>query len=106
VLGIALGVAMLISVVLVNRSILRSFAETLDDISGKADLEVTAAASYEEEKLEGIRAVPGVTARHARRAGDGAVAPPAGPRASGCSSSGSTSSARTTSTSAATTPPR
>lgn len=60
VLGIALGVAMLISVVLVNRSILRSFAETLDDISGKADLEVTAAASYEEEKLEGIRAVPGV----------------------------------------------
>ncbi len=61
VLGISLGVAMLIAVVLVNRSILRSFADTLDDISGKADLEVTAAASYEGgENLEGIRAVPGV----------------------------------------------
>jgi putative ABC transport system permease protein len=61
VLGIALGVAMLVSVVLVNRSILRSFADTLDDISGKADLEVTAAASFEEAALETVRAVPGVT---------------------------------------------
>ena len=60
VLGISLGVAMLIAVVLVNRSILRSFADTLDDISGKADLEVTAAASFEEDKLDQIRGVPGV----------------------------------------------
>ena len=60
VLGIALGVAMLIAVVLVNRSILRSFADTLDDISGKADLEVTAAASFEEDKVDVVRGVPGV----------------------------------------------
>lgn len=60
ILGISLGVAMLIGVVLVNRSILRSFAETLDDISGKTDLEVTAAASFEESRLDEVRAVPGL----------------------------------------------
>jgi putative ABC transport system permease protein len=60
VLGIALGVAVLIAVVLVNRSVMRGFTETLEDVSGRVDLEVTASRGFEEDRLDLVRGVAGV----------------------------------------------
>ncbi len=60
VLGIALGVAVLIAVVLVNRSIVASFGATIDSVSGKANLQVTGGGGFEEEVVEKVRATPGV----------------------------------------------
>src|SRR5262245_2508556 len=45
VCGVMLGVAVLVAVVLVNRSIIRSIRAAVDDISGKVDLQVTAGSS-------------------------------------------------------------
>lgn len=61
-LGIALGVGVLVAVVLVNRSVMRGFSDTLDDVSGRVDLEVTAAKGVEEDRLDVVRAVDGVAA--------------------------------------------
>lgn len=61
VLGIALGVAMFIAVVAVNRTILRGVSATFEDISGKTDLQIEAGASgLPEDLLERVRATPGV----------------------------------------------
>jgi putative ABC transport system permease protein len=61
VLGIALGIAVLVAVAVVNRSILQSVAHTIDDVAGKADLQVSAGSSGVDESLvESIRGVPGV----------------------------------------------
>lgn len=59
--GIALGVAVLIAVVTVNRGIVGSFSNTLDDISGKVHLEVRGGdTGLDEGLLEQVRGVPGV----------------------------------------------
>jgi putative ABC transport system permease protein len=61
VLGIALGVAMFIAVVGVNRSIMRGVSATFQDISGKTDLQIGAGASgFHEDLLARVRATPGV----------------------------------------------
>jgi putative ABC transport system permease protein len=61
VLGIALGIAVLVAVLLVNGSIARSFAATIDDISGKVDFEVTSPSGlFDEAAFEQARAVAGV----------------------------------------------
>jgi putative ABC transport system permease protein len=63
VVGIALGVAVLIAVVIINRSILGSMTSTLDDIAGKADLQVSASgrgSGFAESVLETIMALPEV----------------------------------------------
>jgi putative ABC transport system permease protein len=61
VLGVALGVGVLVSVQLVDRSIVKSFAATIDDISGKVDLEVTSAiGAFDESKYDDVKAIPGV----------------------------------------------
>lgn len=61
IVGIALGIAVLIAVATVNQSILESVAATIDDIAGKADLQMTAGASgFDAELLDRVRAVPGV----------------------------------------------
>lgn len=60
-LGIALGVAVLVSVVLVSRSIVRGVTETMDDVAGKADLQISASSSgFDETLLDTARSVPGV----------------------------------------------
>jgi putative ABC transport system permease protein len=60
-LGIALGVAVVVSVVLVSRSIVDGVTQTLDDIAGKADLQISASSSgFAESLLDTVREVPGV----------------------------------------------
>lgn len=59
--GVMLGVAVLIAVTLVNRSILKSIRAAVDDISGKADLQITVGSGgLDEHLLEKVREVPGV----------------------------------------------
>ena len=61
VLGIALGIAVLVAVAVVNRSILSSVGRTIDDVAGKADLQVSAGASgIDDSIVDRVRAVPGV----------------------------------------------
>ena len=60
-LGIALGVAVAVSVVLVSRSIVDGVTQTIDDLAGKADLQISATASgFDESLLDTVREVPGV----------------------------------------------
>lgn len=62
VLGIALGVAVLVAVLIINRSILDSVASTIDDVAGKAELQVrSGSAGFSEKLLETVRDTPGVT---------------------------------------------
>lgn len=62
-LGIALGVAVLVAVATVNRGIIGSFSETLDQISGKVHLEVKGGdTGLPEDLLDTVRKVPGVRA--------------------------------------------
>ncbi len=59
--GISLGVAVLVAVVTVNHGIVGSFADTLDEISGKVHLEVRGGdTGIDEDLLEQVRSVPGV----------------------------------------------
>lgn len=61
VFGIALGVAVVIAVALVNRSILGSVASTFERIGGRADLQVSAGSSgFAESLFDTIRETPGV----------------------------------------------
>ena len=61
VVGIALGVAILIAVALVNQSILGSVAATIDDIAGRSDLQVGAGSSgFDVALLDKVRETPGV----------------------------------------------
>jgi putative ABC transport system permease protein len=61
VLGVSLGVAVLVAVVVLNRSIIAGFTATVDEISGKADFEVVGkAGSIDESILDAVRAVAAV----------------------------------------------
>jgi putative ABC transport system permease protein len=61
VLGVALGVAVLVAVVTANHSIVAGTKATLDDLSGKADLQISAGASgFDESLLDVVKQVDGV----------------------------------------------
>jgi putative ABC transport system permease protein len=61
VFGVALGVAVVVAVVLVNRSIMGGVRATVDNVSGKAALQVSGGLpGFDESLLERARAVPGV----------------------------------------------
>jgi len=62
VLGVAVGVATLVGVVSINRSVLDAFRSTVETIAGKSDLIVSGTvAGFDEELVERARAVPGVS---------------------------------------------
>jgi putative ABC transport system permease protein len=62
IFGVAVGVATLVGITAINRSVMDAFRSTIDTIAGKADLTVAAEASgFPEELLDTVRAVPGVT---------------------------------------------
>ncbi|HLL52574.1 MAG TPA: FtsX-like permease family protein [Myxococcaceae bacterium] len=62
VLGVAVGVATMVGVTAINRSVLDAFRSTVDVVAGKTDLTVTGSlAGFDEGVLEQVRAVPGVT---------------------------------------------
>ncbi len=59
--GIALGVATMVAIDIVNASVLRSFEESINHITGKSVLQVTDAESgFPEAMLERVQMVPGV----------------------------------------------
>lgn len=59
--GVLLGVAAVVAVALVSRSLTHSIASTIDDIAGKTDWQVSAGpAGLDEGLLDAVRAVPGV----------------------------------------------
>ncbi len=59
--GICLGVAAMAAIDIINVSVLRSFAESIDHISGKAALEISGAETgLPEEMLEQVQKVAGV----------------------------------------------
>ncbi len=61
VAGISLGVAAIVSIGIVNKSVMRSFEDSISRVTGRAALEVTGAASgFPEELLERVQKVPGV----------------------------------------------
>jgi putative ABC transport system permease protein len=62
-LGVALGVAVFVSMRLANRSAMASFAETVDAVAGKANLQITSdSEGFDERIYPRVRAVPGVKA--------------------------------------------
>ncbi len=59
--GICLGVAAMVSINIVNTSVLHSFAESINHITGRAALEITGAESgFPEEMLDRVQKVAGV----------------------------------------------
>ncbi|MDP3695867.1 MAG: FtsX-like permease family protein [Desulfocapsaceae bacterium] len=59
--GICLGVAVMVSIDLVNRSVLRSFEDSINQITGRAVLQITGADSgFPEEMLDRVQGVAGV----------------------------------------------
>ncbi|MBI4552516.1 MAG: ABC transporter permease [Candidatus Latescibacteria bacterium] len=63
VLGVALGVAVFVSIRLANHSALASFADTVDAVAGKANLQVVSdSEGFDERIYPKVRAVPGVQA--------------------------------------------
>ena len=59
--GICLGVAAIVSIGIVNKSVLRSFEDTINRVTGRAALQVTGAASgFPEDMIERVQKVPGV----------------------------------------------
>ncbi|HEY8209201.1 MAG TPA: FtsX-like permease family protein [Myxococcaceae bacterium] len=74
--GVAVGVATLVAVTVINRSVMQAFRSTVDTVSGRADLTVAGSeAGFDEAVLEQVKKVTGVT--HASAALT-AVAPVAG----------------------------
>ncbi len=62
-LGLALGVAVIVAMRLVNGAVFESIRASVDDVAGRAVLSVTnGQAGVPEELLERVRAVPGVKA--------------------------------------------
>jgi putative ABC transport system permease protein len=60
--GVAVGVATLVGIAAINRSVMDAFRSTIDTVAGKAQLTVAADTSgFPEELLDTVRAVPGVT---------------------------------------------
>jgi putative ABC transport system permease protein len=63
-LGVSLGVALFVAIHVINRSTIQSFRESVESISGKSALVVSAGETgFSEEKLEVVVKTPGV--RHA-----------------------------------------
>lgn len=61
VCGIALGVASMVSIDTVNKSVLRSFEDSINRLTGRAVLQITGAESgFPEEMLDRVQKVPGV----------------------------------------------
>ncbi len=61
VCGVAVGVATLVGIASINHTVMDAFRSTIDTIAGKADLSIAGASvGFSEERLEQIRAVPGV----------------------------------------------
>ncbi|MGE5172614.1 MAG: ABC transporter permease [Betaproteobacteria bacterium] len=61
VAGICLGVAAIVSIGIVNKSVLRSFEDSINRVTGRAALQITGAASgFPEGLLETVQKVPGV----------------------------------------------
>ena len=59
--GICLGVAAMVAIDLANRSVLRSFEDSINHVTGRAALTITAAdAGFPEAMLERVQNVPGV----------------------------------------------
>ncbi len=60
-IGVAVGVATLVGIAAINRSVMDAFRSTIDTVAGKADLTVAAETSgFPEALLDTVRAVPGV----------------------------------------------
>ncbi len=60
--GVAVGVATMVGVTSINRSVMEAFRSTVDTIAGKAELTVTGTqVGFSEEVLARVREVPGVT---------------------------------------------
>jgi putative ABC transport system permease protein len=61
VAGICLGVAAIVSIGIVNKSVLRSFEDSINRVTGRAVLQVTGAASgFSENLIDCVQKVPGV----------------------------------------------
>ena len=61
VAGICLGVAAIVSIGIVNKSVLRSFEDSINRVTGRAALQVTGAASgFPESMVDRVQSVPGV----------------------------------------------
>lgn len=61
VCGICLGVAAMVSIDIVNRSVLKSFEDSINQVTGRAALQVTGADSgFPEQMLDKVQGVPGV----------------------------------------------
>ena len=61
VAGICLGVAAIVSIGIVNKSVMRSFEDSINRVTGRAALQVTGAASgFPEDLVERVQKVPGV----------------------------------------------
>lgn len=61
IFGVAVGVATMVGVTAINRSVLHAFRSTVDTIAGKADLTVTASTSgFDDELVERVKKIPGV----------------------------------------------
>ncbi len=59
--GICLGVAAIVSIGIVNKSVLRSFEDSINRVTGRAVLQVTGAASgFPEAIIDRVQSVPGV----------------------------------------------
>jgi putative ABC transport system permease protein len=59
--GVAVGVATLVGITAINRSVMDAFRSTIDTVAGKADLTVASeTAGFPEELLETVKKVPGV----------------------------------------------
>jgi putative ABC transport system permease protein len=62
-LGVALGVAVFVSIRLANHSALAAFSDTVDAVAGKANLQVLSdSEGFDERVYPRVRSLPGVTA--------------------------------------------
>src|SRR6185295_10543716 len=60
--GVALGIAVVFAIDVVNGSVMTSFRKTIEAISGKAALTVGEGAGVAEELLDPLKTLPGVEA--------------------------------------------
>jgi putative ABC transport system permease protein len=58
VAGICLGVAAIVSIGIVNKSVMHSFEDSINRVTGRAVLQVTGAASFSEDRQQ-CRRSPG-----------------------------------------------
>lgn len=59
--GICLGVAAVVSIGIINKSVLRSFEDSINRVTGRAALSITAGQSgFPEAVLDRVQKVPGV----------------------------------------------